>query len=328
MGARYSTLSASGYNSSAPADDGSQVAANLVTWAGVKTKLGDPVKTLADAINTALVTAFDYTVRQISASDSTVAGDHMRTVEIAPTVSAAVTVSLMDAATATSGYLVRVRNSSTIAQTVSRVTGGDTIDGVAGTVTIQSKETRTFLVIGAATGYITLSIGSTTNLSLPGTLAVTGTITPSQTNGIVGTTTNNNANALSVGEYVSGTLAVGSATSLSTGTAKTIISISLTAGDWDVAATGYILPAAGTQVASVASSISQTNNTLDTANGSIVVNALGNMVVATFSTEHGVPVVPVRISLAGTTTIYLVMSATFSVSTMTAYGNIRARRVR
>ena len=164
--------------------------------------------------------------------------------------------------------------------------------------------------------------------TIPGNVAIGGTITPSQTNGIVGTTTNNNANALSVGEYVSGTLAVGSATSLSTGTAKTIISISLTAGDWDVAATGYILPAATTQVASVASSISQTNNTLDTANGSIVVNALGNMVVATFSTEHGVPVVPVRISLSGTTTIYLVMSATFSVSTMTAYGNIRARRVR
>ena len=153
-------------------------------------------------------------------------------------------------------------------------------------------------------------------------------ISVSQTVGIIGTTTNNNANALSIGEYVSGTLAAGSATSLSTGTAKTIISISLTAGDWDVAATGYILPAATTQVASVASSISQTNNTLDTTNGSIVSNALGNMVVATFSTEHGVPVVPVRISLSGTTTIYLVMSATFSVSTITAYGNIRARRVR
>ena len=153
-------------------------------------------------------------------------------------------------------------------------------------------------------------------------------ISVSQTVGIIGTTTNNNANALSIGEYVSGTLAAGSATSLSTGTAKTIISISLTAGDWDVAATGYILPAATTQVASVASSISQTNNTLDTANGSIVSNALGNMVVATFSTEHGIPVAPVRISLSGTTTIYLVMTATFSVSTMTAYGNIRARRVR
>ena len=153
-------------------------------------------------------------------------------------------------------------------------------------------------------------------------------ISVSQTVGIIGTTTNNNANALSVGEYVSGSLVAGSATSLTTATAKTIISISLTAGDWDVAATGYILPAAGTAVASFASSISQTTNTLDTTNGSIVVSPLGNMVVATFSSEASASVPPVRISLSGTTTIYLVMSATFSVSTCTGYGNIRARRVR
>ena len=205
--------------------------------------------------------------------------------------------------------------------------GAETVNGAA-TMTLTDGSAGLLLCNGTSFVLLALIKAVSGGVNIPGTFAVTGTITPSQTNGIVGTTTNNSANALSVGEYVSGTLAVGSATSLTTATAKTIISISLTAGDWDVAATGYILPAAGTQVASVASSISQTNNTLDTANGSIVSNALGNMVVATFSTEHGVPVAPVRISLSGTTTIYLVMTATFSVSTMTAYGNIRARRVR
>src|SRR3990167_3374733 len=54
----YTTQAISGYNSSPPADDGSQVAANQGTWSGVKTKLGDPVKTLAEDINTQLVPAF------------------------------------------------------------------------------------------------------------------------------------------------------------------------------------------------------------------------------------------------------------------------------
>ena len=37
---------------------------------------------------------------------------------------------------------------------------------------------------------------------------------------------------------------------------------------------------------------------------------------------------PLRVSLAATPTIYLVASATFIVSTMTAYGGITARRMR
>jgi hypothetical protein len=36
----------------------------------------------------------------------------------------------------------------------------------------------------------------------------------------------------------------------------------------------------------------------------------------------------VRLSLAATTTVYLVSRATFTVSTLKAYGTIRARRVR
>jgi hypothetical protein len=114
MGSKYTTLSSSGYNSSPPADDGSQTASNLITWSGIKSKLADPPKNLADAINTALVTAFDYSVRQISSSDNTVASDHMKCVEIAPTVSTAITVSLGDAATMTNNYRVFVKNSSLV----------------------------------------------------------------------------------------------------------------------------------------------------------------------------------------------------------------------
>lgn len=51
----YNTQTISGYNSSPPPDDGTEVSANEVKWATHKTKLGDPIKTLAQAINTELV---------------------------------------------------------------------------------------------------------------------------------------------------------------------------------------------------------------------------------------------------------------------------------
>lgn len=156
MGSRYTTQIASGYNSSPPADDGSQSASNLITWAGIKTKVGDPVKNLADAMNTALVTAFDYSTRQITASDSVAASDHMKVVEIAPTVTVAVTVTLPDAATMTSNFRVWVRNSSAVAATVARATGGDTIDGAAANITLQAGQACLFGTTASAAGYLTL----------------------------------------------------------------------------------------------------------------------------------------------------------------------------
>lgn len=155
MGAKYSSQATSGYNASPPSDDGTQAASNLITWSGIKSKLADILKTFGEAINTALVSAFDYSVRQISTSDSTVASDHMRCVEIAPTVTTAVTVSLGDAATMTTVYRVFIKNSSAINQTVGRVTVGDTIDGTAANVTLAPGEGRIFQTNSTPNGYLT-----------------------------------------------------------------------------------------------------------------------------------------------------------------------------
>lgn len=157
MGAKYTTLATSGYNGSPPSDAGAQAAENLISWSGIKTKLGDPVKTLADAINTALVSAFDYSVRQITTNDTTVAGDHMRCVEVRNDVSTAITISLADAATMTNLYRVFIKNSSARNQTLTRITGGDTLDGVAGSVVLAPGEGRVVQTIAAATGYVTVS---------------------------------------------------------------------------------------------------------------------------------------------------------------------------
>jgi hypothetical protein len=154
MGAKYTTNASSGYNSSPPADDGSQVASNLVKWSTQKTKLTDPLKTFIEEVNTDLVAAFDYAVRQISVSDSLVAGDHMRTVEIAPTATTGVTVTLADAATMTNIYRVFIKNSSPHQQTIARATGGDTIDGAAANITIPSKAAYVLTTNNAASGYL------------------------------------------------------------------------------------------------------------------------------------------------------------------------------
>lgn len=49
--ASWSTVTVTGYNTSPPPDDGSQIASNKVTWAGIKTKIGDPLNTAISALN-------------------------------------------------------------------------------------------------------------------------------------------------------------------------------------------------------------------------------------------------------------------------------------
>lgn len=156
MGSKYTSVSISGYNSSPPADDGSTASSNQITWSKHKTKLGDPLKTAVEAINSNLSTFANFGSRQVTASDTTVAGDHMKTVEIASTVTVAVTISLGDAATMAAGYIVSLRNSCAINQTVGRATSGDTIDGAASNVTLPPGASVTYKVNDGADGYLTI----------------------------------------------------------------------------------------------------------------------------------------------------------------------------
>lgn len=58
MTSPYTSASISGYNSSPPEDDGSAIETNQVSWSKHKNKLGDPLKTLAETINTNVDAAF------------------------------------------------------------------------------------------------------------------------------------------------------------------------------------------------------------------------------------------------------------------------------
>lgn len=158
-------------------------------------------------------------------------------------------------------------------------------------------------------------------------LSATSTITPSQTAGIVGTTTNNNANAGSFGEHVSQSATGVSATS---GATANCTSISLTAGDWDVDGMLGTFPAGGTTTSFIIGGISTASATLQNINAGppALSNAFIHSSAVAAGNQYNATVPPTRVSIASTTTVYLVHQVTFAVSTMQVGCQIRARRVR
>jgi len=138
-----------------------------------------------------------------------------------------------------------------------------------------------------------------------------------------GTTTNDSASAGEVGEVVSSLVASGSAVSLTTATAANITSISLTAGDWDVEGNINFTETTSTVTARSAG-ITTTSATVPT-DGSEVYCGVQSTVT---SEINSITIPRKRISIAGTTTTYLVGKATFSAGTCAGFGAIVARRVR
>lgn len=141
-----------------------------------------------------------------------------------------------------------------------------------------------------------------------------------------GSITNDSASAGYVGQFVTATVGSGSAVTLTTSTPANVTSMSLTAGDWDVWATCALLPAATTSITALACSTGTTSGTI----GSFVSAAAQNFYTAFVPGVNTETILaPVqRISLASTTTVYVVCEATFTVSTMGCYGSISARRRR
>lgn len=146
---------------------------------------------------------------------------------------------------------------------------------------------------------------------------------------ITRTATNDNAASGRLGEYFQNNLVQGSATSLASGTAKTIASItSLPAGDWDIEGVVVFLGGATTLLTITGSGISTTANTLPSPGfvGRSVLPWSNFTAFNTSSIEQ--PTGRVRISLASASNVYLIGYATFSVSTCTAFGEIIARSPR
>jgi hypothetical protein len=205
---------------------------------------------------------------------------------------------------------------------------GSPISGSTGAFTTLSASSTvsgtgfsSYLAAPPAIGSTTPAAGSFT------TLSASGAITPSQTAGIVGTTTNNNASAGSVGETVTSNVLRASAVSLTTNTPSNVTSISLTAGDWDVSGQVILTPNASTTITQVSAWISTTSASLPSDSDPTKPWFFQS---GSFTTGNGVAmqVTRARLSLSATTTVFLSTQNTFGVSTMTGCGFIQARRVR
>lgn len=141
---------------------------------------------------------------------------------------------------------------------------------------------------------------------------------------IRGAGTNSNALAGFVGEYVTANNAVG-VNSTGNGQWFDIVSISLTAGDWDVSGTiGFNLAGATATQCSGGMSVTTGNS----ATGLTFGDNWLETVIPTAVTDSSVSIPGWRRSLSTTTTIYLKANLAFSLGTPNAYGRISARRVR
>ena len=151
-------------------------------------------------------------------------------------------------------------------------------------------------------------------------------LTFSSTSGIIGTTTNNNAAAGSVGEVIQSQIAIGSAVSITSNAVTNLTSISLTAGDWDVWGNVNFFPNTTTTLTNIRCGISTTTAVLPDAslNSSMYAGAQTGANLP----QQGLAAPYQRISLASTTTVYIVALTVFSISTCTMGGMITARRAR
>ena len=196
-------------------------------------------------------------------------------------------------------------------------------NGVSSGITgiVQSADSSGQLVLQTTTSGGT----ATTAVTIDNTQKVTfaNAITPSTTNGIVGTTLGDNAVAGSVGEYVSSTVSAASS-GLTTSTTTTVTSISLTAGDWDViGAIAYNF--GGGCTASSAYGAVSTGSSLPTS-----VNGGSTFIATTLTASTGLtlPVPSIRVNVTTTTTVNLIAYIAFTGGSCGAGGFIGARRRR
>ena len=146
--------------------------------------------------------------------------------------------------------------------------------------------------------------------------------------GLTCTATNDSASAGQLGEYISSSVLSGSAVALTSPNTSNITSISLTAGDWDVRAVGWFTSGGAATPSSMFVGISTTSATLPTAGAECNEAGFHNQSALPANAFGGYQVGPMRLSLSGTTTVYLVANSLFSGGTLSAYGFIGARRVR
>lgn len=217
------------------------------------------------------------------------------------------------------------------------------LPATSGNVRLSNGDTIKFRNAGN-TANISLSTGSSDSFMSYGgndlvnsgnTQTVTGIKTFSTQLIGAGTATNDSAAAGIIGEVLSISRVQSAATSVTTATTLNVTasSLSLTAGDWDLEGCIDFLPDATTSVTKLFAAISKTSATLPAADTYAVPTAGEVRQQLTYAAMVptdviSIPLTRTRVSISSTTSFFLVARANFSVSTMTTYGSLTARRVR
>lgn len=222
----------------------------------------------------------------------------------------------LSAATAASTYLTQANAASTYATITNLALKAPLASPTfTGTVTIPTG--------ASIAGFAPLASPTFTGTVTAAAVTATGLISPSSTVGVKGTATNDSAQAGSIGEYP--TPVTTGPTSMSNVTSMNATSISLTAGDWDVWGVCQFTPAGTTTVTLWTCGISTTSATRP---AGISQEAVVQYSTAVTGVGNQFPTPMTRISIASTTTVYVVALSSFATSTQTATGFIAARRIR
>ncbi len=179
---------------------------------------------------------------------------------------------------------------------------------------------------GVINWYVNQATTANMALTSSGLNLVTGTFT--NPNGTVGITGGGSAAAGINGEVISSTKLIGSAVSLTMATPANVTSIALTAGDWDVQGQVTFVAGSASIIAGglFEAGINSTTATLPV-DGSEAYQGMPTAIVTT-SFNQTVTIARKVINISAGATQYLVAEATFTAGTVTAYGNITARRIR
>jgi hypothetical protein len=179
--------------------------------------------------------------------------------------------------------------------------------GAAHVVNIGNSAAGAITITGSA---VTLAVASTSNVIL------------SSTGGnYKGKAANTAPAAGFIGEQIRSAVASGSAVTSTTTTVTDVTSISLTTGIWDVS--GIVMFTGMTTATLQKASIGTTSATI----GTVGDNAIQGVFTSTTPGDFGLSIPSYRLSLSGTTTVYLVGSGTYSAGTGALYGRISATRV-
>jgi hypothetical protein len=137
---------------------------------------------------------------------------------------------------------------------------------------------------------------------------------------LLGTATNDNANAGNVGEFISATIFSTTPTTLTSATPTNLTSVNVSAGDWELYGMFGVSPSSAISVWKTC--ISSASATFITDFTAILGDvSLLNAIPVSFSAPGR------RISVAASTTYYLVVQANFS-SSLVGYGYLNSRRAR